>query len=295
MTSREDGLDTLADPSTPFGAFCPSPTQQAVRRLARNLPRTWVGRKIASALLGPAGGRTARPYDVEVFGDLRARLYPADNICEKRVYMTPDHWDPAERCILAETIGAYANRNGDRPFQFVDVGANAGLYTLFAFASGRQQGKALRALCIDADETMVRRLETNIALNELDRHTQIVCVAVGDRAGVASLEVNRRSRGQSRLSVGGTNTINVQPLVDVLQNAGVSYIDAMKIDIEGHEAPTLRAFFRDAPPSLWPPVLIAEISHDATLRQPIMDAGYTTVLSNTLNAVFQRKTPGGRS
>ena len=96
--------------SEPFGALSPSPAQERVRALARRLPANWCGRKAASLLLGPAGGRSRRAFDVMAFGSQKARLHPYDNICEKRVFLTPQLWDPAERAFLGDVISTFGGR-----------------------------------------------------------------------------------------------------------------------------------------------------------------------------------------
>ena len=51
-----------------------------------------------------------------------------------------------------------------------------------------------------------------------------------------------------------------RPLLAVVSEAGVTAIDALKIDVEGAEDRVLVPFFRDAPPSLWPRLIVIEDS-----------------------------------
>jgi len=230
---------TGEDETAPFGAFRPSDREARFRRFGRLLPRNWLGRKLASLLLGPAGGRKGEPLDVEVFGGARARLHPHDNICEKRVYLTPDHWDLDERAALAAAIRA---KNG-REFVFVDVGANAGLYTLFAYAAAEAAGVRLRALCIEPDPEMARRLAFNLEASGID--ASIIRSAVSDAEGEAAFAPSPRSRGMGRLDATGGARVKTRPLLDILREAEIAEIDALKIDIEGHEETALAAFLRD--------------------------------------------------
>ncbi|MEO1014080.1 MAG: FkbM family methyltransferase [Pseudomonadota bacterium] len=267
----------------PFGTYAPTRRQECVRRAARRLPYTYVGRKLASALLGPAGGRMRRPFDVRVFGSINARLHPYDNICEKRVYLTPDHWDRAERDELARAIETHA---GDQ-FVFVDLGANVGLYSLFAFSAAQRSNKSLKAVCVEADPEMRDRLQTNVSLNGLNDAAEVFRVAVGARDGVTNFAVNLDSRGQSRIAAEGEEQVPVRPLLALIEEAKLSRIDALKIDIEGQEASVLEAFFRDAPHSLRPGIIIAETSHDSTLKRLAASEGYRARYGNALNAVFE--------
>ncbi len=124
-----------------FGALAPSFLQKRMRAIGHKLPPNYFGRKAASILLGPAGGRSRRALDVTVFASQRARLHPSDNICEKRVYLTPQLWDRAERALLGDIISNF----GGRTFRFADIGANVGLYTLFARAEALRADATFKA------------------------------------------------------------------------------------------------------------------------------------------------------
>lgn len=269
----------------PFGAFAPSPAQQRIRRLAARLPDDYFGRRAASLLLGPAGGRSGRAFDVEVFGSQRARLHPFDNISEKRVFMTPQFWERAEREALATFI---ASCNNDE-FFFVDVGANAGLYTLFSNAEAQRPGKRLRALCIEPDSVMAARLAFNFDASGL--RAIIRKAAASDHDGVIRLEVNSTSRGESHIAETGDVEVEARTLIGLVEDASFPRIDAMKIDIEGHETAALKPFFNNAPQSLWPQLLIIETSH-AGAADPAeglaLGRGYRVQLRSERNAVLAR-------
>jgi hypothetical protein len=58
----------------------------------------------------------------------------------------------------------------------------------------------------------------------------------------------------------------------ILEDAGVSHLDALKIDVEGYEDRVLTGFFKQAPPSLWPrAVVIEHLSRDEWLADCIAD------------------------
>ncbi len=265
----------------PFGALAPSPAQERARALARRLPYTYLGRKLASALLGPAGGRSGRAFDVRVFGSERARLHPYDNICEKRVFLTPHHWDPAERALLAQAIAE--SPAGD--FWFVDVGANVGLYTLFALSVARRVGKHINAVCVEPDPEMVRRLMVNIAASGATDQASIVAAAASDVDGPLRLAVNADSRGMSRVAPGGGVRVDGLSLATVLANADAPRVDAMKIDIEGGEHAALEALMSTAPHALRPRMILMETSH-GDARGVALAAGYVVQFENDLNCVL---------
>jgi FkbM family methyltransferase len=273
--------------SEPFGALSPSPAQERVRALAHRLPATWFGRKAASLLLGPAGGRSRRAFDVTAFGSQKARLHPYDNICEKRVFLTPKLWDPAERALLSDFISTF----GGRTFHFVDVGANVGLYTLFARAEAMRAGARLKAVCVDADPEMATRLKFNIAASQAQADVEIFECAASGTEGTLAFAINRASRGLSRIDPAGAHIVRARPLLGIVEEAKIESIDAMKIDVEGHEAQVVRAFLKEAPPSLRPALVILETSHagdDPGAQAAFIDAGYAVRLKTRRNAVLVR-------
>lgn len=271
----------------PFGAYAPTPLQKRMRALARALPYTYLGRKLASALLGPAGGRGPRAFDVEIFGSQKARLHPGDNICEKRVYLTPHHWDPEERAFLARAIQAHT----EDLFIFADIGANAGLYALFARAEAGRAGRKLRAFCVEPDPEMRARLAFNVAASGAGEEIAIFPYAATAADGPVGFAINRASRGMSHVDASGALMVEGRSLFSIVSEAGVPRIDAMKIDIEGHEYPALEAFFAEAPAALLPKLIFLETSHETPGRGAsalVLKAGYRVALANSLNAVFER-------
>ena len=271
-----------------FGAHSPGAVQEGFRKLTHSLQPTYAGRKLASLLLGPAGGRGKHPRDVTVFETEKARLHPYDNICEKRVYATPQFWDVEERKELA----AHIAKCNDAEFYFLDVGANAGLYTLFARAAAKSAGKTLKAACIEPDPEMRSRLAYNIKASQAEDDIRVYPYAAAAERGPLSFTVNSNSRGLSRIDEAGNMTVQGAPLVDVLQaETGFPRIDAMKIDIEGHEFPALDAFFKTAPKTLFPSLIILEISHDKAETSALSrceEAGYSIALKTKMNAVLKR-------
>lgn len=270
--------------SEAYGVLRPTAFQEKIRGLAARLPRNYFGRKAASILLGPAGGRAQRAYDVEVFGGQRARLHPFDNICEKRVYLTPQLWEAEERRFLGDIISGF----GGQTFNFVDIGANVGLYSLFARAEASRAGAQFRAVAIEADPEMAERLRFNINASSAADDIAVFNCAASDAEGEIGFAVNRESRGLSRVSDAAETKLRARPLLSILDEAGFHRVDAMKIDIEGHEARTLGAFFREAPSSLRPALIIIEISHDEndSAASILEGAGYARRFSTARNALY---------
>jgi hypothetical protein len=113
-----------------YGALAPALLDRAVLALTSRLPDNWLGLRLAimlrrlvlMRLIGDPG------LDVERWG-LRMRLHPRRNGCEKGALFTPQMYEAPERQELTDEIEK-AEAAG-RPFVFVDIGANVGLFSLF--------------------------------------------------------------------------------------------------------------------------------------------------------------------
>lgn len=246
----------------PFGAWPPSAAQEKFRALAHGLPRNQFGRKAASLLLGPAGGRRRRAYDVTVFGTQRARLHPYDNLSEKRVYLTPQFWEAKERAALAAAIV-----RRPRQFLFVDVGANAGLYALYARSVALRADISFRALCVEADPVMQERLAFNIEASNAAAEILLARAAAAGQPGPVSFSAGGTNRGEGKLDPSGAEIIAGRTLASLLADAKFDRVDALKIDIEGAEFEVLSAFLGDASAALAPRVIIVETAHQTGERR----------------------------
>ena len=282
----ETGITTNSkEAGSPFGAMTPSPFQERVRRLAQRLPVAYAGRKLASLMLGLAGGRSGRAFDVSIFDTQKARLYPADNICEKRVFIAPQHWDMSERMALAAAITAHA----EGPFYFMDIGANAGLYSLFARAAAMKARKQFRAICIEPDPEMRARAAFNITASGAEEEIRIMPYAAHAENRHLRFSVNQNSRGMSRIDESGDTNVEGRTLKSLIEESLFPRVDAMKIDIEGHEFSALNAFFQTAQSQFWPRFAILETSHERGAQSAsslFEDRGYQLSFTTQLNSVF---------
>jgi FkbM family methyltransferase len=223
----------------------------------RSMPANWLGLRLAMIFRKPAIKTTGNNgIDTELWG-LRLRLHPADNGCEKNALFTPQMYDVVEREALARAIEMHRK---DQDFIFVDIGANAGLYSLYVAALTHDRAKII---AIEPQPHMVDRLAFNIKRNTL-RSICIVQAAISDTPGQAMFGINSRDYGGSglmskRVTCAGI-TVPVRTLMSVLNEAGADHIDALKIDIEGAEDQALVPFLADAPQALLPHLIIIEDS-----------------------------------
>jgi FkbM family methyltransferase len=222
------------------------------------------------AIKGPVRKLLARlgsQYDVEVDG-LKLRCRVNDNYTEQMALERNGHTNR----IAIDMITADLKPGG----VFVDVGANCGLFVVFA---ARKVGPSGRVIAIEPLPAMLARLRFNIAANCFTNVT--VCpTAVGAQRGKATIHVSPRQYGHASLVAtdGEELTVPVTPLQAIVESAGVRRIDALKIDIEGFEDRALLPFIRFAPRHLWPARIFMEVDHASRWQEDclggLLEVGY---------------------
>jgi FkbM family methyltransferase len=269
---------------TPFGAFAPTRLAKAAIELTRAMPDSWIGRRLAFAVRQCAvTALRGRPIDFEAFG-AKMRLFPYDNMCEKRLLFTPQYFDRGERAILVSHI---------KPgFRFIDIGANVGAYSLFVAALA---GSAAQILAIEPQPDIFDRLVANMRLNPFGTIKAVQC-AVADKPGEFTLFLDPRNRGESSMKAvrspnGLAMKVPATTLKQIVSGEKFERIDAVKLDVEGCEDLILEPFFRDAPQTLWPNLIIMEdgVGRWHTDMEPfLIERGYRQLLRTHVNYVFDR-------
>jgi len=268
-----------------FGTYAPRGMVAALLARTSTAGEGWLGRRIAFVLrrfcLMLLRGA---PLDVERYG-ARMRLYPYNNVSEKRILFTPQYFDPAERELLASRIGDN--------FIFIDVGANIGGYALFAAARG---GPGARILAIEPQQDIFERLIFNIRQNGFANIKALDC-AVADKDGEITLFLDRNNRGETSMRIVGPDgagdslRVPAKTLLGIVAEEGYERIDAIKLDVEGAEDLILEPFLRNAPPSLWPRLIVMEHLHQrwlVNMPELLTGKGYRQVLLSRNNAVWER-------
>jgi FkbM family methyltransferase len=274
-----------------FGARAPGWLDSMVIAATSRLPDNWLGLRFAIGLRRIVTMRLDDDNGVDVVRwGLRMRLHPLRNGCEKGVLFTPQMYEVPERMELFAEIDK-ARAEG-RTFEFVDIGANVGL---FSFLVASYAGSNANILAIEPEPENLGRLRFNISANP-DIVIGVIPMALGDKEGTVTLEIDHRDKGGTRIrpllhDESTSVKIECRPLLDVLRQNGVRRIDALKIDVEGAEDKVLAPFFEEAPKSLWPNLIIIEDARDLwhkDLFSILGDCGYAIAKRSKLNMMMRR-------
>lgn len=130
----------------------------------------------------------------------------------------------------------------DRPFAFVDIGANQGLYSLLAAQNPHCTG----VIAFEPVAATFALLTDNIALNGLAASIRPVHAAVSLHSGMASIPTDTAHSGTASLRDAAPNS-DAGEDISIL---GIAGVDALlegheplivKIDVEGHEEVVVEA------------------------------------------------------
>jgi FkbM family methyltransferase len=243
----------------PFGTYALPAEREAWRKKADGYKNNRIGRALISRARKKALASEAGPFDIQIEEGVKARLYPAGNRCEKRAFAGVQIWDLVERQALKNAI----ETDKETAFIFLDVGANVGLYSLYVNAYAQKANRHAQIIAIEPGVETCARLEANIAAN--NANIQIIRAAVSDAPGTGYLGGGDINRGEAKLSARSesTETVVVDTLPRIARTLGIRRIDAMKVDIEGHDLKALKTFFEDASSKLHPELLILETGREA--------------------------------
>lgn len=256
----------------PFGSYRPSWAQRCVLGVTRVL-------KLNRGCLRPTWVRVlnllrAGPVDVTTSYGL-FRVYPTTNLVDSAL-MLYAAYNREEIEFLKEGVAQGGT--------FVDVGANIGLYTVAIAGHLRGTG---RVVAIEPNPVCVGRLQTNIALNAF-RHVRVVPVGVADFTGRARLVILENDLAIAHIVRDDERgEFEVRTLRDILDEAGVHGVSALKIDVEGFEQAALGPYFASTPRTRWPGRICSEHLHDSGgVLGVLQDCGYRLVKNTRNNSLF---------
>jgi FkbM family methyltransferase len=273
MTSKP-----ITDIQSSFGTYALTPLHGRFLSWAQSMPVSWLGRRGALFLRKAVLLAGQGVVDAVVDG-LKLRLYMRDNVSERKFLFMPQFFDKSERDLLKRSL-----KPGD---VFVDIGANAGIYTMTAAALVGSEGKVLS---IEPNPMVLDRLRFNAGLNGFGSRVITEQAAVSDASGAFDLVLDDSNLGGSSLVAARSDrkiTVQCHRLMDVLSRHGMTRIAALKIDIEGAEDKALIPFLRDAPPEMLPRHIILENSvWQQDLKGALTKAGYRLAETTRMNMIW---------
>jgi FkbM family methyltransferase len=152
----------------------------------------------------------------------------------------------------------------------VDIGANEGLYTLFA---GRRIGPSGRLIAVEPSSRERAILQANLARNRL-RNVTVVPHALADTLGKAELKIaSKEHSGHNTLghlvykddAVVDCEEVVVETFDGLVERLGLTRVDVVKIDVEGAELRLLSGGRNLL--SRQRPILLIEANDEALKRQ----------------------------
>lgn len=270
-----------------FGTYAPSFWVKALLAMSRGTPmgrgkgRRWLARLLQSAHHGP--------LDAHLWGQ-PARIHIGANNNEVKALLSPASFNRAER----RTLKAHLPCQGG---VFVDIGANVGMMSLAA----RAHMATGTIVAIEPQPAMFERLAFN--LQRTGAQSRVACrlvqAAIGPEEGKADLAIPDQPGMASLASLDAgtteTVTVDVRPLLAVCQDEDIIAIDVLKIDVEGFEDQALLPFYRSAPETLWPRVVIMEHCHSGRwsgdVIAALLERGYKVLHKDRQNICLERAAP----
>lgn len=191
---------------------------------------------------------------------IKVLIYPKNETC--RALFITGYYEPNELCFLKKVL---------RPgMVFIDVGANMGLYSLFA---SKLVGAKGTVLAVEPSGREFQRLKANIELNQ-GANIRAIQVGISNDCSERELLIGEEEHsGHNTLGAFayagvraiGRQRVRTERLDELVKREGLSRVDVVKIDVEGHELrvlegakDTIRQFH---------PILLVEIADQALLYQ----------------------------
>jgi FkbM family methyltransferase len=264
-----------------FGAFTPNAAQKAVISLAqRTRLKRGAFRPMLSRLVNLL---RAGPVDVQYQG-ASFRFYHQASATERGALFNPDY--------NIEELDFLRGHTPDGGV-FVDVGANVGTY---AMPLARHVGAGGKVIAVEPHPVTHARLAFNRGASDFTQ-VLLVATAAGPSDGELMIETDGDNLGASHIvsddRAGNAIKVPSLRLQRILGDAGVTHVDALKIDVEGFEDRVLTGFFRETSTSLWPrAVVIEHLSRSEWRADCIADMvsrGYAETGKTRSNTLLVRK------
>ncbi len=277
-------------PDTDFGTYTLTGWRAMFLSLAQKMPTNWLGKRLALICRKLVLMNGPKIIDSSI-DSIHFRLHMGDNVSERKFLFMPQFFDADERRLLHTYLSrqSLSSTSKPAPAVFIDIGANAGIYSLTAAKAGAE------VLAIEPNPVVVQRLQQNLAFNQFDKPVRIIQKGVSDASGYFDLHLDHSNLGGSSLLASPHNqksasiSIPCERLETLLSEAGIQRITALKIDIEGAEDKALVPFFEHAPPDLFPELLIMENSThlwQKDLQGVLHSKGYQFTQKTRMNHIW---------
>jgi FkbM family methyltransferase len=253
--------DIEPDDVSPFGSYASSIMDRVAWKACSwhallNLP--------GKALWKTLGRRYPGPFDISV-ANMQLRIYPLANYGERIIAMQ----NRLPEISAMNLIRPYLKSGGI----FVDVGANIGLYSIFASKIIGDDGKVV---AIEPHPVTAKKLSYNLKTNQC-KNVKLHRVAISTNDGNIDFwpdvgkNVGRSSVLKEAVGKAGDKiTVNGRNLENLLNEEQVEAVDLVKIDVEGYEDQALIPFFKTASVGLFPKAVLLEIAHRKLWREDLV-------------------------
>jgi len=241
LDRQQDGT-TAGLFETQWGTHKPDFVQSLMIGLTRRtvLQRGKMRQHMTRAIMG-----RGTPLDVS-FRGFNFRIEGRNNLIEYGILTRPTY-NQEEIAFLCDGLG-----EGDVA---LDIGCNIGLYSL---PMARAVGPNGRVLSIDANADILPHLEFNAVASGLNNVTALHS-AVGDKDAMVDLNIRNADVAIVSVHEAETGGTRMRPLVDILDDAGISHVAALKIDIEGHEDKAMVPYLQSTPIDRLPRRIVIEV------------------------------------
>ncbi len=201
------------------------------------------------------------PFTIRWYDRLKVTLYLGNDL--SRALYIAGAYEPNEFMLLSRVL--------QPGMTFIDVGANDGLYTLFA---AKRVGSKGRVISIEPSDREYGRLMRNIRLNHLANILPLK-KAASDREGFGVLRIAEAGHaGQNTLGDFAyaidqerTEQVSLTTVDKIVEESGIQRADIIKIDAEGAELSVLRGasntLTRDKP------LILFELVEAALVKQGV--------------------------
>lgn len=170
---------------------------------------------------------------------------------------------------------------------FCDIGANIGLYSVFA---GNLVGETGQIQSFEPHSANVSSLMQNIEINGLTERAKVISAALGDSNGFFDFNIREATAGSSMSQLGRTIDGNERSFVPVLRECKAAFTldylvesgvvrtpDVVKIDVDGNELLVLAGMKNVLGSDMRPRSVQIEVNHryEAELDSLMQSFGYT--------------------